>query len=270
MFKVFKSMLAMLCAMLLAAAAFTAGAESDAETYRIEVDITNQITTVYTSADRAIVRQMLCSTGRYDSTPLGTMKLEASRANDRSEWYYIDKYKCYVKYPTRIQGPILFHSLPYLGMDMARIDEQSVQELGTRASHGCIRMNWQDAKWIAENCPDGTTVSIFFGAARKDALRAALKSHSFSADEGESYAQFAADANAMNTSTFGLGVSGEGVAALQESLTALGYMRGEVTGTYDGDTMAAVIRYQLAAGLSATGNADAALRDRISEDAEAR
>ena len=43
--------------------------------------------------------------------------------------------------------------------------EQAVEELGTRASHGCVRLRWEDARWIATHCPDGTTVKLFIGIA---------------------------------------------------------------------------------------------------------
>ena len=264
------SMLAALCALMYSASGLPLGPLSvppDADTYRIEVDVTNQITTVFARADGRVVRQMICSTGLGESTPLGDFRLEPSRDNDRSEWYYIDKYKCFVKYPTRIQGPILFHSLPYNGMDMERLDVAAAAELGSRASHGCIRMNWEDARWIAENCPDGTAVRIFFGAARKDALRKVLLERAFIEDDNNNYAGFAAGVSAASQ-TLGLGASGEEVAALQENLVSLGLLIGPVTGVYDSETVSAVTRFQRATGRRATGSADEALRQRIASAAQ--
>ena len=34
------------------------------------------------------------------------------------------------------------------------------RNLGRKASHGCIRLKIDDAKWIYDNCPYGTTVVI--------------------------------------------------------------------------------------------------------------
>ena len=34
-------------------------------------------------------------------------------------------------------------------------------QLGTVCSHGCVRLTVADAKWIYDNCPLGTTVSIY-------------------------------------------------------------------------------------------------------------
>ena len=57
--------------------------------YYIAVDITNQIVTVYDSATDAVVRQMLCSSGR-NITPLGTFVMPRGRVDrDRKPWYYI-------------------------------------------------------------------------------------------------------------------------------------------------------------------------------------
>ena len=36
----------------------------------------------------------------------------------------------------------------------------SESNLGRKASHGCIRLKIDDAKWIYDNCPYGTTVVI--------------------------------------------------------------------------------------------------------------
>ncbi len=36
----------------------------------------------------------------------------------------------------------------------------SVRSLGRRASHGCIRVQVKDAKWIWENCGVGTQILI--------------------------------------------------------------------------------------------------------------
>ncbi len=251
-----KAILAALCALALAVTAFPALAEADADAYRIEVDVTSQITTVFSGIDGHVVRQMICSTGKYDgSTPLGDFRLEASRDYDRREWYYIDKYKCYVKYPTRIQGPILFHSLPYGGMDMALLDTEAAAQLGTRSSHGCIRLRWEDAQWIAENCTDGTAVKIFASDEPDEALRAALLEKTYFDDSDETFEPMS------------LGASGDAVTALQEDLIALGLAQGPPTGIYDLATMSAVISFQLSIDQRATGGVDATLRRQIAEAA---
>lgn len=54
-----------------------------------------------------------------------------------------------------------------------------------------------------------------------------------------------------------LGSSGDDVADLQRRLRAAGHDVGRVSGQFDGDTMAAVVAYQVAAGLEPDGECDA-------------
>ena len=55
-------------------------------------------------------------------------------------------------------GGILFHSVIYSKGKV--LNKTSVQKLGRPASHGCIRLKVEHAKWIYENCPPGTTVVV--------------------------------------------------------------------------------------------------------------
>ncbi|MFA6809055.1 MAG: L,D-transpeptidase, partial [Eubacteriales bacterium] len=52
----------------------------------------------------------------------------------------------------------LFHSVP---MDKNKnIIEEEEKKLGSPASHGCIRLEVDQAKWIYDNIPQGTPVHI--------------------------------------------------------------------------------------------------------------
>ena len=198
--------LAALCALLLMA---RAGALSeDAGDYRIEVDIASQITTVYRQEDGSVARQMICSTGLNDATPRGSFQLEASRPADRQAWYFIGQYQCFVKYPTRIRGSILFHSLPYTQKDMGALDPVALEQLGAKASHGCVRLRWPDARWIAMHCPDGTQTRIFTGTARQETLRALLMERSYTGAQGETYEEFIAPIAADGSTALRRGDSG--------------------------------------------------------------
>ncbi len=258
MLKRFLSILIVLCAML--CALFPHALAEAADDYYIEVDLASQITTVYRTADGSVVRQMICSTGTGRNTPRGAFRLAKSRDTDRAEWYWITDYRCFVKFPTRIQGHILFHSVPYVSRDMATVDNEAVKKLGFRASHGCIRLRWQDAKWIAMHCPDDTRIRIFTGTSRREALRALLLRRSFTGAGGMRYEEYTAEISAQEkTDRLVPGASGEAVKALQRRLGALGYYSGPVTGNYDVLTVAAVIRCQRALGLWENGVADDAL-----------
>ena len=61
-------------------------------------------------------------------------------------------YTCY--YWTQFYGDYLFHSIKY------NQGTFSVQDgrLGMPVSHGCVRLDIQNAKWINQNIPSGTTV----------------------------------------------------------------------------------------------------------------
>lgn len=238
---------------------------SDETTYTVEVDVANQITTVYRNSDKAIVRQMICSTGVSDCTPQGTFKLEKTReSTDRQDWYYITKYRCYVKYATRIKGPILFHSIPYSDKSLDSIDVEALSQLGSQASHGCIRLRWEDAMWIARNCPDGTEVRIYTGVARKSRLRDRLLEQGYTDSHGQSYQQFLSGSDdGEGFVTLGRGTSGEQVLKLQEALIELGYSDVEATGTYDKATIVAVMERQLESGSKVNGITDKALYDAV-------
>ena len=67
-----------LLALALIAALVCPGASAQSKyekPYYIMVDLTNQVVTVYNTADDTIARQMICSTGLQDTTPRGTYYL---------------------------------------------------------------------------------------------------------------------------------------------------------------------------------------------------
>ena len=66
-------------------------------------------------------------------------------------------YRCW--YATQFYGDYLFHSVLYNVAD----GPYTVQDgrLGMAISHGCVRMNLEDAKWIYDNIPSGTKVYVY-------------------------------------------------------------------------------------------------------------
>lgn len=163
--------------------------------YAIDVNLSAQCVTVYAGEGRQegdIVRQMICSSGvmgTEDETPCGDFVVKQHYPDERSEWYYINQYGVYVQYVTRFNGPYLFHSLPYFEKDVATIDAQARDLLGTPASHGCIRLRSEDAQWIALNCPDGTPVCVRKGEADEE-LRARLLRRAYIAADWPSYQDY--------------------------------------------------------------------------------
>lgn len=206
-----------------------------ATTYWIGVDITNQVTTVYRTSDNAVVKRMLCSTGLDETpTPTGTFYMpKKAYSAERTEWYYFSEFQCYAKYATRIKGGILFHSVIYSSRNNSSLRTSSVRNLGRKASHGCIRLSVDNAKWIAQNCPAGTKVKIYYGTYDPDLRQQLTGSYQ----------------------TLKLGSSGTSVKKLQTRLQELGWYTGVVTGKYDSATEAAVRAFQKAQKLTVDGKA---------------
>ena len=104
------------------------------------------------------LKKFKCSTGMdgYD-TPTGTY--QSGGKVTFGEWYYFADFNCYAKYAYRIVGGILFHSVLYNSSKKGPTGS-SVRALGRKASHGCVRLAEENAKWIFDNCPEGTTVVI--------------------------------------------------------------------------------------------------------------
>lgn len=228
--------------------------------YEIEVDLFNQIVTVYRAGSRSagsIARQMICSTGAEDATPSGTYIMpEVQKEDEREEWYYIGKYQLYVQYASRIVDDILFHSLPS-EQKGENPTSDSLEGLGSPVSHGCIRLRPADARWIAENCPAGTQVHIFDDGEAEESLRALLMHSSFCADE-MGYVEFLNGAMLYSLSS-----ELPEVEKLQARLNELGYNIGETDGFFGVETQAAVISWQQINGYSATGEMNDAQLDAL-------
>ena len=98
-------------------------------------------------------KAFVCSPGV--GTPIGTF-----RSAQNARWLAFDGGQ-YGQYAKRITGHIWFHSVMYNGRSASNLDWNAYNKLGTICSHGCIRLQAGDAKWIFDNCPVGTTVEIY-------------------------------------------------------------------------------------------------------------
>ena len=237
-------------AVLLLLAMLNAAALAEAR-YYLDVDIANQIVTAYNygggRTQDNIARQMICSTGYGTLTPTGTYFMpEKKYESEREEWYWFGKYEIYAKYASRIVNGILFHSVLYPNTH-THATWASVNALGFKASHGCVRLRDEDAKWIAENCPPGTCVHIFDDAAVVEDLRQLLLNSSFSADELD-YADFLSGmCNLSRGSRF------SSVKELQQALIDSGYLDDKADGIFGSRTEAAVMVWQADKDLEQTG-----------------
>lgn len=92
----------------------------------------------------------LCSPGTYYTPTVRGLFSVGSRGG------YFDSYgvRCY--YWTQFCGDYLFHSTTY-STNGVPIDTR----LGMHLSHGCVRLETSNAKWIYETIPSGTTVYVY-------------------------------------------------------------------------------------------------------------
>lgn len=231
--------------------------------YYIEVDLTNQIVTIYNTKDNTIARQMLCSAGENDSTPEGTYYLPAKKYSDeRTKWYFFNGFNVYAQYATRINGPYLFHSIPFNGKSDDRMSATSAAEFGHPASHGCIRLRVEDAKFIAKECLRGTRVKIFKSGKKDENLRQMLYISTYTQDE-MTYPEFMG----ISDDSLGLGSTGSEVIDLQLRLKDLGYYDGGKDGKYDVELVTAVKNVQKDIGMVQNGIASRQFLDMIFTDA---
>ncbi|RKD29548.1 L,D-transpeptidase [Thermohalobacter berrensis] len=126
----------------------------DSKFINIDVDISEQTVRVY--FEDILVKEMITSSGMigYD-TPLGNFEIQ-----NRGEWFYSYKYQEGAKYWVSFLywGKYLFHTVP-MDKDKNIIPEEA-EKLGRRASHGCLRLKVEDAKWIYDNIPIKAKVYI--------------------------------------------------------------------------------------------------------------
>lgn len=150
--------LIMSVAVLAAEAEGVSAADNDS-TYWLKVNRKANVVTAYKLVKGEYVpyRAMICSTGAPGSeTPLMT-----ARISNRWRWGYLfgDVWGQYV---TQIKGDYLFHSVYYekKGCKDTLVTEE-YNKLGTSCSKGCVRLTAMDAKWIYENCGNGTKVTVY-------------------------------------------------------------------------------------------------------------
>lgn len=92
-----------------------------------------------------------CTTGAPSSpTVKGTFRVG-------SKGYYFDSGSSRCYWYTQFYGNYLFHSVLYSKYNGSLVDGR----LGMSLSHGCVRLDINNAKWIYDNIPVGTTVVVY-------------------------------------------------------------------------------------------------------------
>ena len=138
-----------------------------------------------------LVRTIICSTGMdrgKNATPLGKYMILDSADNSAGKYRWVAFDSSYGQYATRLfyiteqrsngmSGYFtgyMFHSELYRSIDPKSLMVAEYNTLGYPRSHGCIRMQVKDARWIYVNAPTGSIVEIVDGSANPSTW-AALK-----------------------------------------------------------------------------------------------
>ncbi len=152
----------------------------DPDTYYIIVDIYWQVVMVYKKGPdgkpdlEQPVRYMLCSTGNPkvgSETARGIFPLKKARV--RFGQFLSGESG---QYWTLIRSKTYFHSILYKkDKDISSYMIDSYNNLGSKASHACIRLPVPDARWIFYNCGYGTLCEIRDGS-KNDSDTALIRS----------------------------------------------------------------------------------------------
>ena len=136
-------------------------AEQVEKPFYIKVSIDDQRVYVYRWADggyNQLIKTMICSTGFGNSTPKGVF---VSPGHRDARWHYFGEFHCWAQYAFIIKGSILFHSVIFSRKDEASLRQSTLRKLGHKASHGCVRLKVEDAKWIYDHCSAGQVIEVY-------------------------------------------------------------------------------------------------------------
>lgn len=101
------------------------------------------------------VKAMICSTG--EDTP---QNCTYTLSGKKWPWKLLFG-NVYGQYTTHINMNILFHSVPYQKESNDTLEYWEYDKLGTTCSLGCVRLTVEDAKWIYDNCLQGSIVEFY-------------------------------------------------------------------------------------------------------------
>ncbi|MDP3448852.1 MAG: L,D-transpeptidase [Eubacteriales bacterium] len=143
----------------------------DPKTYYVLVDLHWQVVMVYMRIDDGTtfgkpdltqpVRYMICSSGNPNSehgheTTMGIFQIQIPKGR----FYQFVNLEA-AQYLTLIRSRTYFHSILYdKAKNLGSLIQESYDDLGTKASHACIRLTVPDARWIWYNIGYGTTCEI--------------------------------------------------------------------------------------------------------------
>jgi len=131
---------------------------TDPNKYVVEIDLTNQVITVYEGMfGGAVVLQSLCTTGSNEyPTGAGTFKM----GELKERFGYFVAFGQYAQYWSQVVRGVYIHSVMYNSTRLSSMSKSAYNDLGKNVSHGCVRVLPHVAQWIYYNCPPGTVCKI--------------------------------------------------------------------------------------------------------------
>lgn len=137
---------------------------------RIEIDLTNQIATVYgvysDGSNKPIMSEFVSTAGKGHTTPTGSFKIQGASGGRKAKLRTakMSSGKAYAEFLCRFHGGKCMHTVPYKERQTTgHVSKTEFNKLGKPASAGCVRMPWKLASYIYNTCPIGTPVKVFKG-----------------------------------------------------------------------------------------------------------
>ncbi len=142
-----------------------------ANPYAMLINVNTGCATVYTYNNSGVynkaVRSMVCSVGKGESSELGSYVI-----TEKSRWHASDDGKFYQYYSVfaNNDGGLALSSTAYKAQSASSLIASEYNKLGIAYTSGEIRFSVDDAKWIYENCVEGTLVKLANNENKSDPL----------------------------------------------------------------------------------------------------
>jgi lipoprotein-anchoring transpeptidase ErfK/SrfK len=120
---------------------------------KVEVDLSEQRLRVYNAAGALVTQWPVSTGGPGDETPIGAFAVQARQPVGTAK----DAETVHMDWFTVFNGNIGFHGIPYVGTRDNRL-WTPLGEYGV--SHGCIRMDDANARYLFDFLPDGAPVNV--------------------------------------------------------------------------------------------------------------
>ena len=130
--------------------------------YAIIINEYNCSVTVYTNYGDSFmpIRAMVCSTSKTQKTEEDKDgSFITYKITDKAELVNLSDGK-YYRYASYIGENFMFQSSPYSSESPSSLIAEEYNKLGKSVTSKNVRLSVEDAKWIYDNCKEGTTVKV--------------------------------------------------------------------------------------------------------------